>query len=81
MRLFVHHGKPKRAGVVLGLDYGGASMGMTFNMLGVLCDEVMAYLRTRANLCLAFIAPPSNGKYCRPSPIWWTGPTSNMRAA
>jgi len=47
VRSFVHRGTPERPGLVLGLDRGGACVGLAFRVPGALKDEVMAYLRAR----------------------------------
>ncbi|HEV7254225.1 MAG TPA: gamma-glutamylcyclotransferase [Mesorhizobium sp.] len=47
VRSLVHRGTPERPGLVLGLDRGGACVGLAFRVPGALKDEVMAYLRAR----------------------------------
>lgn len=47
VRSFVHRGTPERPGLVLGLDRGGACVGLAFRVPGALRGEVMAYLRAR----------------------------------
>lgn len=43
----VHRGTVERPGLVLGLDRGGACVGMAFRVPGQLRDEVIEYLRER----------------------------------
>ena len=43
----VHRGTVERPGLVLGLDRGGACVGLAFQVPGALRDEVVAYLRER----------------------------------
>lgn len=47
VRSFVHRGTRERPGLVLGLDRGGACVGMAFRVAGDLRAEVIAYLRER----------------------------------
>ncbi|MBX3531869.1 MAG: gamma-glutamylcyclotransferase [Rhizobiaceae bacterium] len=43
----VHRGTAERPGLVLGLDRGGACVGLAFRVPGALRDEVVGYLRER----------------------------------
>jgi cation transport protein ChaC len=43
----VHRGTPERPGLVLGLDRGGACVGLAFRVPAGLRAEVLAYLRAR----------------------------------
>jgi cation transport protein ChaC len=43
----VHRGTVERPGLVLGLDRGGACVGLAFRVPGALRDEVITYLRER----------------------------------
>lgn len=47
VRSFVHRGTPERPGLVLGLDRGGACVGLCFRVPEARRAEVMAYLRAR----------------------------------
>ncbi len=47
VRSFVHRGTPERPGLVLGLDRGGACVGLAFRVPAALRAEVMAYLHAR----------------------------------
>lgn len=47
VRSFVHRGTPQRPGLVLGLDRGGACVGLAFRVPGDLRREVLDYLRAR----------------------------------
>ena len=47
VRSFVHRGTPERPGLVLGLDRGGACVGMAFCVPEALRAEVLDYLRAR----------------------------------
>ncbi len=47
VRSFVHRGTAARPGLVLGLDRGGACVGLAFRVPEALRDEVLAYLRAR----------------------------------
>jgi cation transport protein ChaC len=44
---FVHRGTPERPGLVLGLDRGGACVGMAFRVAKIDRDATVAYLRAR----------------------------------
>jgi glutathione-specific gamma-glutamylcyclotransferase len=44
---FVHRGTPERPGLVLGLDRGGACLGMAYRIAEQKRDSTVAYLRAR----------------------------------
>jgi cation transport protein ChaC len=44
---FVHRGTPERPGLVLGLDRGGACLGMAYRVAAQKRDLIVAYLRSR----------------------------------
>jgi cation transport protein ChaC len=44
---FVHRGTPERPGLVLGLDRGGACLGIAYRVAAQKRDSIVAYLRSR----------------------------------
>jgi cation transport protein ChaC len=51
---WVHRGTPERPGLVLGLDRGGACLGMAFRIDPARWDEVLGYLREREQVTMVY---------------------------
>ncbi|WP_436643882.1 gamma-glutamylcyclotransferase [Microbaculum sp. FT89] len=50
----VHRGTPDRPGLVLGLDRGGACLGVAFRVAPQAREEVVAYLRAREQVTMVY---------------------------
>ncbi len=51
----VHRGTPDRPGLVLGLDRGGACLGVAFRVAAAKRDEVVDYLRAREQVTMVYL--------------------------
>lgn len=52
---WVHRGTPDRPGLVLGLDRGGACLGLAFRVAAADRQEVIAYLRAREQVTAVYL--------------------------
>jgi glutathione-specific gamma-glutamylcyclotransferase len=62
---FVHRGTPEKPGLVLGLDRGGACLGVAFRVAAAARDETLAYLRGREQVTSVYLESIRN--------VWLSG--------